>query len=290
MYCVDGLAKFYLGFLPSGQLPKKFTLLIDESGDQGLDRVMTHASPFGASSYLTMGAALVPTSQLPAFRGILETIRAKLQVQALHCTDMSHAQVSYAVKEIAKLRMLTFGVISKKSTLGSYQETLKGEHQAQDYYNKCSQYLFELVASYASSKNFDASSVDIIFEEKRGHDYSRMGRYLTAIAKTPIDKRAAKLEHLTPFQIGHRTKMDEPALSIADVVAYALHKGFCSENNKLNLTEQRYLRELKSKFYSCPNSGQIANFGIKFIKGPVGMGLQDAERNFAMKFYAKNPV
>lgn len=268
-------------------MPKKLTLLIDESGDQGLDRVMTHENPFGASSYLTMGAALVPTSHLPMYRETLEAIRTKLEVRALHCTDMSHAQVSYLAKEVSNLRMITFGVISKKSTLGDYQDTLKGENQAQDYYNKCSQYLFELVASYASTKNLDASNIDIIFEEKRGHDYRRLGRYLTAIANRPMNSRAAKLAHLIPFQIGHKTKLDEPALSVSDAVAYALHKAFCSENNKLNLTEQRYLRELKSKFHRCPDTGQIANFGVKFIKGPVDMGLQGADGDFAMKFYAK---
>ena len=151
-------------------MPKKLTLLIDESGDQGLDRVMTHENPFGASSYLTMGAALVPTRCLPEYREILETIRAKLDVQELHCTDMSHAQVSYLAQKIKNLRMVTFGVISKKSTLGQYQDALKGENQAQDYYNKCVQYLFELVANYAASKNLNASSIDIVFERKRGHD------------------------------------------------------------------------------------------------------------------------
>ena len=68
---------------------KKLTLLIDESGDQGLNRVMTHESPFGASSYLTMGAALVPTKDLIKLRQKLETIREKLDVRALHCTDLN---------------------------------------------------------------------------------------------------------------------------------------------------------------------------------------------------------
>ncbi|WP_090206854.1 hypothetical protein [Yoonia litorea] len=116
-----------------------------------------------------------------------------------------------------------------------------------------------------------------------------MARFLTAIAEKPLDARAAKLAYLMPVSIQAVTKKDEPALAIADLVAYALHKSFCSENNKLKLTEQRYLREIKSKFYSCDATGQIANFGIKFIRGPVDMGLKGEEMSFAMKFYKKAP-
>lgn len=207
-------------------MPKKLTLLIDESGDQGLDRVMTNANPFGASSYLTMGAALVPTYKLAEIRAKLDDVRETLGVQALHCTDLNHAQISYFSKKVSEIRMLTFGVISKKSTLGSYRDVLNGENQAHDYYNKCSQYLFELVANYASKNKLDAGDIDIVFEAKRGHDYARLGRYLTTIAEKPIDRRAAKLEHLKPFQIGFKTKEEETALSLADIAAYSLHKSF----------------------------------------------------------------
>ena len=136
-------------------------------------------------------------------------------------------------------------------------------------------------------KKLNATDVDVIFEEKRGHNYRRLERYLTAIVNKPIDARAAKLTHLSPFSIGCKSKSDEPVLAIADLVAYSLHKAFCSENNKLKLTEQRYLRELKKKFYASEQTSEIANHGIKFIKGPVEMGLSGDDMGFAMKFYRK---
>ncbi|MCI5095505.1 MAG: hypothetical protein MRY77_04260 [Rhodobacteraceae bacterium] len=268
-------------------MAKKFTLLIDESGDQGLDRVMTHASPFGASSYLTMGATLFPTAFMSRYRERISDIQSRLGVSALHCTDMNHAQVSLFAREISKLRLLNFGVISKKSTLGTYKEMIAGEDQAQDYYNKCAQYLFELVGSYFGSKGYGPSSVAVAFEKKRGHDYQRLHRYLTTISSKPIDPRAAKLVHLFPNVIEAKTKEEEPLLAISDCTAYALHKAFCSENNKLKLTEQRYLREMKSKFCSDEQTGQIANHGIKFIKGPVAMGLTGPDLKFAQKLYSK---
>lgn len=248
---------------------------------------MTHSNRFGASSYLTMGAVLVPNKIEGKIRSSLEETCEVLGVTQLHCTDMSHPQVSYFTREIKKLRILCFGVISKKSTLGAYKEMIEGDDQAHDYYNKCAQYLLELVAQFIADKGVTSEDVHILFEKKRGHDYSRLGRYLKAIAAKPIDSRAAKLAHLAPYQIDAKTKDEESILALADAVAYTLHKAFCSENNKLGLTEQRYLRELKGKFHSCDQTGKIANHGIKFIKGPVEMGLKADEFAFAMKFYSK---
>ncbi len=200
---------------------------------------------------------------------------------------MNHAQVSYFAREISKLRILSFGVISKKSTLGSYKTMIAGEDQAQDFYNKCAQYLFELVGHYIGLQKWAASEVAIVFEKKRGHDYARLYRYLKKIGEKPIDPRAAKILHLLPNVIDAKTKEDEPLLAVADCIAYSLHKAFCSENNRLKLTEQRYLRELKPKFSTCKHTGQIANHGIKFIKGPFAMGLKGSDLKFAQKFYDK---
>lgn len=148
--------------------------------------------------------------------------------------------------------------------------------------------MFELVAAFIGSKQLSASDVAIVFEKKRGHDYARLNRYLETISQKPIDPRAAKLAHLFPNTIEAKSKAEEPLLAIADCVAYSLFKAFCSENNKLKLTEQRYLRELKHRFCSCERTGQIANVGIKFIKGPHAMGLTGRDRQFAMKFYKKS--
>jgi len=144
-------------------MSKKYTLLIDESGDQGLERVMTHEQPFGASSYLTMGAVLVPTTLLPSVREQLDGVRSKLGVTQLHCTDMNHLNVAYLAKTMSRLRILAFGVISKKSTLGDYRKMIEGKKQAQDYYNKCSQYLFELVAMFCSEHGLGSADIEILF-------------------------------------------------------------------------------------------------------------------------------
>jgi Protein of unknown function (DUF3800) len=266
-------------------MAEKYILLIDESGDQGLNRVMTHESSFGSSSYLTMGAVLIPRKYSNDYCIILNEIRDTVSTSQLHCTDMSHAQVSYLAKKIETLRLLCFGVISKKSTLGGYKELISGENQAHDYYNKCCQYLFELVGNFMAEKKISSEDISIVFEKKRGHDYGRLERYLKAIADKPQDPRAAKLTYLQPFSIDAKEKDEEPLLALADLVAYSLHKAFCSENNRLRLTEQRYLREIKGKFFCCKDSLKIANFGIKFVKGPVSMGLAGKDLDFAMKFY-----
>lgn len=265
-------------------MTKKFLLLIDESGDQGLDKVRNDSSLKGSSAYFSIGAALLPIFEREKIELELRDVKETLGVKELHCTNMSHQNVAYLANKIRDFRILCFGVLSKKSTVGHYKEQISGDEQAQNYYNKCCQYLFELVGGYFERHGFSGNDVDILFEEKRGHDYTRLSRYLERISNNPIDQRARKLAHLSPFVISAKPKHEEPTLAIADTVAYSLYRAF-SNDNKLKLTEQRFLHAIKRKFACSENSGKIANYGIKFVKGPVEMGLTGDEYKFANKFY-----
>ena len=165
---------------------KKFTLLIDESGDQGLDNLVTADNPRGASAYMTMGAALVYTDHLPQLRENLETERTLLDVKRLHCADLDHAKLSYISRRVSTYRLKLFGVISKKSTLGSYRTQITGGDQGQDYYNKCAQYLFERIGSFFGENQIQGKDVDIIFETKRNHDYFRLQRFLVLFVENHL--------------------------------------------------------------------------------------------------------
>ena len=263
-----------------------YTLYIDESGDQGLDRVRDETNSYGASPFLTLGAALVPNKLREDIRDDLNAISKELKGKELHCADLSHFDVSYFARRIKQQQILLFGVVSKKSTLGDYRENISGEKQSQDYYNKCVQYLLELVGRFMSEHKYKSDNLSVVFE-KRNHDYDRMRRYIKAIREKPIDARARFLQNIDPLSILAISKRDEDLLALGDLVAYALYQSvnICLQNHEV--PEQRYIREIKSKFWKNPSTGQIANFGIKYIKGPIQMGLSGEELKFAMKFYNK---
>lgn len=238
---------------------------------------------------MSFGAALIPTTYAENHRKALRDFASKIGGKPLHCSDLGHFEVAAFAREVAQLKVLLFGVISKKSTLGDYREKIEGETQAEDYYNKCTHYLLERVGHWMSENDIGSNCLSVVFEEKR-HNYQRLRSYIQRVRSSPIDRRAAYLAHIDPLSITAQGKSDEDLLAIADLVAFSLHQSVNTSKSNLGIGEQRYIRELERKFWRCSESGKVANFGMKYIKGPVTMGLSGSELAFAMKMYSeRNP-
>lgn len=263
----------------------RYVFLVDESGDQGLKKVRESVSDRGASPYLTLGGVLIPETHIEATLNCLNDLSSRLG-KNLHCADLNHFQTAAFAREAASIKMLAFGVISKKSTLGDYLDGTPDEDIAQDYYNKCSHYLLELLGKFMSHHDVKSEDVSIVFERKN-HDYQRLRSYISAIRKSPKDRRAAFLQSIDPFGITDRSKDEEPLLALADLVAFATFQSVNESQRNYGLPEERYMRELKKRFWRCPDTGQVAHFGLKYIKGPVTMGLSGQTMSFAMKAYQK---
>lgn len=262
----------------------RYKLLIDESGDQGLDRIRGSLNDTGATPFFTLGAVLVPEVELTRLRELYSEVCKAIGKDNLHCVDLSHFQTAYAARRFSECRVLLFGVVSKKGTLGTYKSEIGGKNQAESYYNKCSQYLLELVGRFAGSKSIASSDISIVFEKKK-HDYQRMRSFLTAIRRTPMDQRANALANIDPLSITAATKLEEPLLGFADLAAFSLFQSVNQSKANFGVAEERYLRELLPKFSSEPETGRVANFGIKYVKGPNQMGLSGQMLAFAQKQY-----
>ncbi|WP_375551573.1 DUF3800 domain-containing protein [Rhodophyticola porphyridii] len=261
-----------------------YTLFVDESGDQGLDRVRSSIAEGGASPFLTLGGVLVPHSQMESLQNLVHSISAEFGKEILHCADLNHFQTAYFARIISTHRIKLFGVISKKSTLGEYGGDIKGLDQAQLYYNKCSQYLLELVGDFLGQHTIPASKFSIVFESKK-HNYQRLRAYIRSIRKNPIDRRAVALNNIDPLSITDKSKSQEELLSIADLVAFSLFQSVNESKSNFGVPEERYLRELLRIFHREPKSGKVANFGIKYVKGPRAMNLSGQTLEFAQKQY-----
>lgn len=153
----------------------KYLLLVDESGDQGLDKIRANISSRGADPLMTLGGVLVPMPFVDEVRQHLADIQKSTGARNLHFTAMSHGQRAAWGRQIGGLRkrVCLFGVISKKSTIGSYRDDISGADQAVRYYNKCSQYLLELVAGFMSHADVKSSDLSIVFERKN-HNYDTL--------------------------------------------------------------------------------------------------------------------
>jgi hypothetical protein len=264
-----------------------YTLFIDESGDQDLEKFRTDERQFGSDPYLIFGAALVPNSALDRTRKQLEDLLTQFGSKELHCKDLVHLKRAYFARQVAGMQVLLFGVVSKKETVGDYRKEISGEKERQNFYNKCAMYLLERVGHFMSIYGYSSDQLSVVFE-KKNHDYQRMRSLLRSINETPFDERAKYLARVDPLGITAVGKKDELLLSLADLTAFSIYQSVSETKSNFMLPEQRYLKELQAKFWKNPKTGQVANHGLKYIKGPFEMRLQDDALKLAMKFYRKD--
>ncbi|WP_322895072.1 MULTISPECIES: DUF3800 domain-containing protein, partial [unclassified Yoonia] len=124
----------------------KFNIYIDESGEAGIGKVRDGSS-VGASPYFVMAAVVCqPTAEVLA-KNALSDAKDKIGKKSWkHATELGHTQKVFLARELNRLPVRFFAVISRKQTLGSYKSEIKGN--AHKFYNKCAQYLLESICSY----------------------------------------------------------------------------------------------------------------------------------------------
>lgn len=139
-----------------------YTFFVDESGQSGIKKIRTTSSG-GASRYMTLGGALVPNSKLSEYRNVLSKLASEFSKPELHCSKLNHNQIVRFAQEASKLKVLLFGVISLKETLGGYRQDIDSDDKR--YYNKCAQYLLEKLGQAMEELGIGASQLSIAFED-----------------------------------------------------------------------------------------------------------------------------
>ncbi len=239
----------------------EYTIFIDESGDEGLS---------GKSSQMfCLGAFIIKNDEYDEILNNLNNIKKVLKKQELHATHIkNHISKVFICKEIAKMPITAFGLISNKSSLGNYN--IK-EHWK--YYNKNCQFLLELFGQYIEREFKHPISHTIIFEHKENAEYQKMKNLIYYAKYNSSRTWATKtLNYISENAIISKKKEEEPLLEIADFIAHALQRCCNHYDAELNITEDRYLRELKNKFYYWEN-GRILFAGIKPIHNLTQLGL-----------------
>jgi hypothetical protein len=237
----------------------EYTLFVGESGDTGSKKVRT-AGEDGASTYTTLGAALIKNEDLKRTTKFLADIVTYLGKENIHCSKRDHFQKVFLIRNVAKAPVTFFGVISKKETLREYKEEIDSSHTM--YYNKSSQYLLEKIGKYVELNALEGRKIDIVFEEG-GYDYNGLRDRIRACILTPYHQEAMYLRHIDPNIIVSKNKEEEPLLQIANIVAHSLFK--CTDKSAANYQtpETCYMAEIRSKFFCDPKGTRIEGFGLK---------------------------
>ncbi len=231
---------------------------IDESGDSGIGRIRTANTP-GASPYMTLGGALIREANLVSARNKLDEIRQKIG-RELHCNTLNHQQKVFFSRELNEIKVLLFGVISRKETLGNYIDEINNRL----YYNKCAQYILETLGHAAKRFKIPPYDIHIVFE-KGNFDYDKLKNLVRKCQLNPIHERAKLLQYIQADNITSKEKAEESLLSLADIVAHSLFKCIDKNQNNFFIPEPRYLDEISPKFYSSKKDKSVINFGIKAV-------------------------
>lgn len=265
-----------------------FTLLIDESGDEG---IQPHQIASGASPMFFFGAFLIETKDISFIQNEILSMEKLIgkEAKGLHFKKIRHhSKKIRCCKNIAQLPGRAFGLISDKSQLDREDYRQELQKWPGGYYNKNAAYLMEIVGKYCLEKNIEIEK--IIFEEKNNHDYQRMRNYLCAVRddkygyREQLNYRSGwhhEADNLKPFDfkklVEAKPKAEEPGLKVSDAIANSLNNA-CIADEYQN-TENKYIQCMKNLFPSGPN-GKILNFGIKPVINFDAMQMSLDDKSF----------
>lgn len=263
-----------------------YTLYIDESGDPNTQKIRT-ADTSGATPYMVLGGVMVKDEQKNDIKLKLEDVQKLFQKENLHCTNLNHFQKRYYAKCIADLDVKLFGVISRKSTLGSYNSEIGTEFWR--YYHKCLQYLLEIFGSYLISQGIEKDDVSICVEASNSFRLSKFRNYVNSCHFYPLYTQTQSLKKIKTTRITDQKKKDEPLLQLADLLAHSLFQCVDERKSNYGIKETSYIEDMKNRFH-CSQSNEVLGFGLKPIHNINDLQLCDKTSGFLCNLAVSEPV
>jgi hypothetical protein len=255
----------------------RLNIYIDESGEAGIAKVREGSAP-GASPYFVMGAVVCePTTEVLA-KNTLEKFKDEIgKMKWKHATDLNHSEKVFLGRELGRLPVRYFAVLSNKSTLREYKAQIGSA--SDKFYNKCLVYLLELICAYVRGRVETEDDLQVILE-KRNHNYERLIRFVSKVRANPIYEQSRALSILNPYAIRAVAKGKNEMLEIADFVAHAVFQSANRSRSNFNIPEPRYLQEIGACFAGDTN-GRALGVGIKCIHSLEQLNLdRDVEEIF----------
>ncbi|MEJ1993327.1 MAG: DUF3800 domain-containing protein [Maritimibacter sp.] len=237
----------------------KYTLYVDESGQSGIKKIRSRTDG-GASRYMTLAGVLIPETKKAEIRSELSQLAKEFGKHDLHCNKLNHNQIVKLAQRISRMKIMLFGVISLKETLKGYADDINNNDKY--YYNKNAQYLLERVAHFMELHSLTENQLSVVFEEGN-FDYQKLRSLLSLCVRNPLKPATRRLAgRVNPSAIRACPKNGDPLLQLADVVAHALYRLVDDSPSTYEVKETRYISEMKARFFSEKDTGEIVGYGI----------------------------
>ena len=200
-----------------------FIAYIDEAGDDGLGKLKGPAQSGGQSSWLILGAMIVPADRDRLVPSWKREIRARFptkQSRDLHWRKLNHNQRVVVSSDLASLPIHAALALSHKVAIpGSpHEETFKKPGYL---YNHLIRWLLERLIDWCERQSpAGQASLRVVFSKRRGTDYETMKDCLNRLSRgqgqVPKDHELVRT--------GHRWHPGRRPLKLRRFAAFGLHR------------------------------------------------------------------
>lgn len=274
-----------------------FDLFIDESGDDGTERVRP-IDPDGASEYFVLSGVIIRSERREELAASVARIKDAIGHPAereLHFRDLDSRQQADVVALISELEVGLVSIVSNKRNMRGYRnrrveaknfEIVRGRIKPQKYnyfYNNLFRYMLERVSEECDRRSRlyyrEPRRIRAVFSHREGFRYSQTKAYLWKLKSSShprwyFNNRGSIV--WSAVDIGGITSniaRREPGLQIADCVASAIAK---------SLDEDKY-GDIKPEFASLLSrkhirkNGTPFDFGFKLLPDNFNVPLSDKQ-------------
>jgi len=285
----------------SGAVPKPdydYVAYIDESGDQGLERVKP-IDRNGSSEWLVVAGVVIRKENETAALGWVSDIRDKLnspQLTSIHFRKLRpNWRKETVCKEIANLPLRCFVVCSNKKNMKGHENPFAGKVPSQNwFYCWITRLLLERITRFVaedSIKRFGTvRRVKLVFSKAGGLSYAQMAAYYEWLRdKNRNDNQFLKdgdliYETIHSHLLEVRDHKADARLTLPDAVASAFYKA-CDKHDT-GACDITFAKLLAKRMGAMPDTprGQVSGYGLKLMPGWIRANL-DADQKEIFRYY-----
>jgi hypothetical protein len=278
-----------------------FTLYVDESGDEGTDRVRP-IDVGGASEYFTIAGVLIRTSRIPELNSLMESIKLEVGMaldDEIHFRDLKSDQKAIVLTRISEFKIGLIAVASNKRNMRGYRNLRVERKNSQlhrsgklipERYNWFYNHLFRYLMETASSECFRwaagrigiSPKIDVVFSYRKDFRYSQTSAYL---AKLQVERRPEwyfnnkyqiNFRAADPFLIRSQRAKHESGLQGADCIASAIYAAL--DEDWLGSVTPQFLQIVAHRFVRRASKNSPAGYGFKLLPLQFNAPLSAAQK------------
>lgn len=271
-------------------MTSEFIAYIDEAGDEGFGKLKNTTQSHGQSSWLILGAMLVPADQdflVPSWKRTILARFPKRKSQDLHWRNLKHDQRVVVSQEIAALPISAALTLSHKVTIPGSQSEFTFRRRSGYLYNYLIRWLLERLIDWCEQQDTAGmAKLHVVFSKRRGTDYAAMRSYLDNVSrgldvyKSPRPTNWSILD-IEGIEIENHSK--RAGLQLSDCITSAFFTAL--EPNWYGNIETSYAERLIDTLIR-DSQGQVRNAGLTVVPGLHAALPEPNQRRFLDRCWA----